>query len=173
MLSNYAGSFEIIIDATGALEIDGLGPEKSLMSINQDHLTNAFLVNAIGPALVIRHFSPLLAKRASIYAKLSARVGSINDNKKGGWYGYRASKAALNMLLQTAAIELQRKNMNIRVVALQPGTVRSRLSNPFVGTHTHLLEPLDSVSAMLEAMKHLSIKSGAHFIDFMGNEIPW
>ena len=173
LLSNSAGPFEIIIDATGALEIDGLGPEKSLMSINQDHLTNAFLVNAIGPALVIRHFSPLLAKRASIYAKLSARVGRINDNKKGGWYGYRASKAALNMLLQTAAIELQRKNMNIRVVALQPGTVRSRLSNPFVGTHTHLLEPQDSVSAMLEAMKHLSIKSGAHFIDFMGNEIPW
>jgi NAD(P)-dependent dehydrogenase (short-subunit alcohol dehydrogenase family) len=172
-MSKSVGLFEIIIDATGALEIDGLGPEKSLMSLNQDHLTQAFLVNAIGPALAIRHFSPLLAKGASIYAKLSARVGSITDNKKGGWYGYRASKAALNMLLQTAAIELQRKNMNIRVVALQPGTVRSRLSNPFVGTHTHLLEPQNSVSATLQAMTHLSIKSGAHFIDFMGNEIPW
>jgi len=167
------GPFEIIIDATGALEIDGLGPEKSLMSLNQDRLMKSFLINAIGPALVLRHFSPLLSKGASIYAKLSARVGSTTDNKKGGWYGYRASKAALNMLLQTAAIELQRKNMNTRVVALQPGTVRSRLSNPFVGTHTHLLEPRDSVSAMLEVMKHLSIKSGAHFVDFMGNEIPW
>lgn len=172
-LADSLGPFEIIIDATGALEIDGLGPEKSLMSLNQDRLMKSFAINAIGPALVLRHFSPLLSKGASIYAKLSARVGSITDNKKGGWYGYRASKAALNMLLQTAAIELQRKNMNIRVVALQPGTVRSRLSNPFVGTHTYLLEPQDSVSAMLEAMKHLSIKSGAHFIDFMGNEIPW
>ena len=172
-LAGSLGPFEIIIDATGALEIDGLGPEKSLMSLNQDRLMKSFVINAIGPALVLRHFSPLLSKGASIYAKLSARVGSITDNKKGGWYAYRASKAALNMLLQTAAIELQRKNMNTRVVALQPGTVRSRLSNPFVGTHTHLLEPQDSVSAMLEAMKHLSIKSGAHFIDFMGNEIPW
>jgi len=172
-LADSLGPFEIIIDATGALEIDGLGPEKSLMSLNQDRLMKSFAINAIGPALVLRHFSPLLSKGASIYAKLSARVGSITDNKKGGWYGYRASKAALNMLLQTAAIELQRKNMHTRVVALQPGTVRSRLSNPFVGTHTYLLEPQDSVSAMLEAMKHLSIKSGAHFIDFMGNEIPW
>ena len=172
-LSTSAGPFDIIIDATGALEIDGLGPEKSLMGLNQHHLMQSFLVNAIGPALVIRHFSPLLSKGASIYAKLSARVGSIADNKKGGWYGYRASKAALNMLLQTAAIELQRKNTHMRVVALQPGTVRSKLSNPFVGTHTHLLEPENSVSSMLEAMKHLSVRSGAHFVDFMGNEIPW
>jgi NAD(P)-dependent dehydrogenase (short-subunit alcohol dehydrogenase family) len=172
-LVNSLGPFEIIIDATGALEIEGWGPEKSLASLNQDRLMKSFLINAIGPALVIRHFSPLLSKGASIYTKLSARVGSIGDNKKGGWYGYRASKAALNMLLQTAAIELQRKNMNVRVVALQPGTVRSRLSNPFVGAHTDLLDPMDSVSSTLEAMKHLTLKSGAHFIDFKGNEIAW
>jgi len=172
-LAGSLGPFEIIIDATGALEIDGLGPEKSLTSLTQDRLMQSFSINAIGPALVIRHFSPLLSKGVSIYAKLSARVGSIADNKKGGWYGYRASKAALNMLLQTAAIELQRKNMNLRVVALQPGTVRSKLSNPFVSNHTNLQEPQDSVSSMLEAMKHLTIRSGAHFIDFKGNEIPW
>jgi len=167
------GPFEILIDATGALEIEGRGPEKSLMSLSQDHLMKSFAINAIGPALVIRHFSPLLSKGASIYAKLSARVGSIGDNKKGGWYGYRASKAALNMLLQTAAIELQRKNINLRVVAMQPGTVRSKLSNPFVGAHTNLLEPQDSVSSILEAMKHLTLRSGAHFIDYKGSEIPW
>ena len=167
------GPFEIIVDATGALEIDGVGPEKSLNSLNHEHLTQAFLVNAIGPALVLRHFSPLLTKGASTYAKLSARVGSISDNKKGGWYGYRASKAALNMMLQTAAIELQRKNIDLRVVALQPGTVRSKLSSPFVGSQTHLLEPHTSVLGMLTALKNLSVKSGAHFIDYTGNEIPW
>ena len=154
-------------------EFEVRGPEKSLISLNQDHLMKSFAINAIGPALVIRHFSPLLSKGASIYAKLSARVGSIGDNKKGGWYGYRASKAALNMLLQTAAIELQRKNENMRVIALQPGTVRSKLSNPFVGAHTNLLEPQDSVSSILEAMKHMTLRSGAHFIDYKGKEIAW
>jgi len=173
ILSSSLGPFEIIVDATGALEIDGLGPEKSLNSLEPEHLSKAFWVNAIGPALVLRHFAPLLAKGGSIYAKLSARVGSISDNKKGGWYGYRASKAALNMMLQTAAIELQRKNTNLRVVALQPGTVRSQFSQPFVGSQTHLLEPRDSVLGMLSALKNLPVKSGAQFIDYQGNEIPW
>jgi NAD(P)-dependent dehydrogenase (short-subunit alcohol dehydrogenase family) len=172
-VSSAMGPFEIIVDATGALEINGVGPEKSLNSLNSEHLTQAFLVNAIGPALVLRHFTPLLAKGGSIYAKLSARVGSISDNKKGGWYGYRSSKAALNMMLQTAAIELQRKNIDMRVVALQPGTVRSKLSQPFVSAQTHLLEPRDSVLGMLSALKNLPVKSGAQFIDYQGNEIPW
>lgn len=172
-VSSAMGPFEIIVDATGALEIDGVGPEKSLNSLDVEHLTKAFLVNTIGPALVLRHFAPLLAKGGAIYAKLSARVGSISDNKKGGWYGYRASKAALNMMLQTAAIELQRKNTNLRVVALQPGTVRSQLSQPFVSSQTHLLEPLDSVLGMLSALKNLPVKSGAQFIDYQGNDIPW
>jgi len=168
-----AGPFAIIVDATGALEIQGVGPEKSLNSLNPEQLMQAFLVNAIGPSMVLRHFAPLLAKGSSIYAKLSARVGSIADNKKGGWYGYRASKAALNMMLQTAAIELQRKNTNLRVVALQPGTVRSKLSNPFSSSQMHLLEPHDSVNGMLTALKNLPVMSGAHFIDYQGVEIPW
>ena len=172
-LSGSSGPFAIIIDATGALEIQGVGPEKSLNSLNAEQLTQAFLVNAIGPSLVLRHFSLLLANGASIYAKPSARVGSISDNKKGGWYGYRASKAALNMMLQTAAIELQRKNTNLRVVALQPGTVRSKLSNPFASSQMHLLEPHESVLGMLTALNNLPVKSGAHFIDYQGNEIPW
>ena len=172
-LSGSSGPFAIIIDATGALEIQGVGPEKSLNSLNAEQLTQSFLVNAIGPSLVLRHFSPLLASGASLYAKLSARVGSISDNKKGGWYGYRASKAALNMMLQTAAIELQRKNTNLRVVAQQPGTVRSKLSNPFASSQMNLLEPHESVLGMLTALKNLPVKSGAHFIDYQGNEIPW
>jgi NAD(P)-dependent dehydrogenase (short-subunit alcohol dehydrogenase family) len=172
-LSREKGPFEIIIDATGALNIHGVGPEKSLNGLNSDHLMQSMRVNAIGPALVMRHFSPLLAKGSSVYAKLSARVGSIADNKKGGWYGYRASKAALNMMLQTAAIELQRKNPTLRVVALQPGTVRSKLSEPYTSSQVHLLEPDASVLGMLTALKALPAKTGAHFVDHKGSEIPW
>ena len=172
-LARAMGPFAIIVDATGALNIQGVGPEKSLGSVNADHLTQSFLVNAIGPALVMRHFAPLLDKGSSVYAKLSARVGSIADNKKGGWYGYRASKAALNMMLQTAAIELQRKNPTLRVVALQPGTVRSKLSEPYTSSQVHLLEPDESVLGMLTALKALPAKTGAHFVDYKGAEIPW
>lgn len=143
-----AGPYHLIVDATGALTI-------------------------IGPVPVLRHFAPLLAPGPCIYAKLSARVGSITDNHKGGWYGYRASKAALNMLLQTAAIELQRKNAQLRVVALQPGTVRSELSHPFSTGVTKLLEPSESVAGMLVALQNLQPRQGAHFIDNHGKEIPW
>ena len=172
-LSNLSGPYEIIIDATGALNIDGVGPEKSLNSLQADLLMQSMRINAIGPAMVLRHFAPLLAKGASVYAKLSARVGSIEDNKKGGWYGYRASKAALNMLLQTAAIELQRKNPNMRVVALQPGTVRSKLSSPHVNAQSQLLDPQESVLGMLSTLRALPAKSGAYFVDYKGVQIPW
>jgi NAD(P)-dependent dehydrogenase (short-subunit alcohol dehydrogenase family) len=172
-LSSGQGPYQIIIDATGAIAINGIGPEKALSGLNPDHLMQAFLINAIGPALVLRHFSPLLAKGASVYAKLSARVGSITDNKKGGWYGYRSSKAALNMILQSAAIELQRKNPDLRVVALQPGTVKSKLSQPFTSTYSQILEPAQSVSGMLDVLKALQAKSGAYFLDYKGLEIPW
>jgi NAD(P)-dependent dehydrogenase (short-subunit alcohol dehydrogenase family) len=168
-----SGPFNIIVDATGALVIDGVGPEKSLSSLRDKHLMRSFQLNAIGPALVLQAFAPLLAKGPAIYAKLSARVGSISDNKKGGWYGYRASKAALNMLLQTAAIELQRKNPELRVVALQPGTVKSALSQPFTGSTTPVLDPSTSVEGMLAALKQLPVHTGAQFIDYKGEAIVW
>ena len=172
-LSSAKGPYEIIIDATGAIAINGVGPEKALHNVRPDQLMQSFLVNAIGPAMVLRYFSPLLASGSSVYAKLSARVGSITDNGKGGWYGYRSSKAALNMLLQTAAIELQRKNPNLCVVALQPGTVKSKLSEPFANNSVALLEPRESVAGMLGALRALQPKSGAYFLDHKGLEIPW
>jgi NAD(P)-dependent dehydrogenase (short-subunit alcohol dehydrogenase family) len=171
--SAKAGPYHLIVDATGALTINGVGPEKSLTALQPDLLAKAFQLNAIGPVMVLRHFAPLLAPGPSIYAKLSARVGSITDNRKGGWYGYRASKAALNMLLQTAAIELQRKNGPLRVVALQPGTVQSELSRPFSAGVASLLEPAQSVAGMLAVLKNLQHRQGAHFVDYQGNEIPW
>jgi NAD(P)-dependent dehydrogenase (short-subunit alcohol dehydrogenase family) len=167
------GPYDVIIDATGALTIDGVGPEKALSSMRSDVMTRNFQINAIGPVMLLRHFAPLLASGPSIYAKLSARVGSISDNTKGGWYGYRAAKAALNMLLQTAAIELQRKNAQLRVVALQPGTVRSDLSHAFSSAVPHLLEPSESVAGMLAALKQLTPRSGAHYVDYKGEPIDW
>ena len=167
------GPYHVIIDATGALTIRNAGPEKSLTSVQQDTLLDNFHINAVGPILVLRHFASLLASGHSIYGKLSARVGSISDNKKGGWYGYRAAKAALNMLLQTAAIELQRKNPQLRVVALQPGTVRSNLSIAFASSVPHLLEPEEAVAGMLSALKTLPSQAGAHYIDYQGATIDW
>lgn len=167
------GPFEVIIDATGALTVEGVGPEKSLPSVREDVLLRQFQINAIGPLLAVRHFAPLLASGSSIYAKLSARVGSISDNQKGGWYGYRAAKAALNMYLQTAAIELQRKNPELRVVALQPGTVRSELSKMFSASVPQLLEPQESVTGMWSALRSLPVKAGASFVDHKGEHIGW
>jgi len=171
--SAAGGPYHLIVDATGALSIDGVGPEKSLAAVRPDILAKAFQLNAIGPLMMLRYFAPLLSPGPSIYAKLSARVGSITDNHKGGWYGYRASKAALNMLLQTAALELQRKHPDLRVVALQPGTVRSTLSQPFSAGVSKLLEPTESVVGMLAALQVLQVRQGAHFVDYQGNEIPW
>jgi NAD(P)-dependent dehydrogenase (short-subunit alcohol dehydrogenase family) len=166
------GPYQLIIDATGALVIDGHGPEKHLGALSHDHLVRAFEINTIGPALLIKHLAPLLAANRSIYAKLSARVGSISDNHKGGWYGYRASKAALNMVLQSAAIELARRHPDTIVAALQPGTVASRLSAPFAAAGTAIHAEV-SVRGMLNTLDQLRPTQRAQFYDYRGQEIAW
>ena len=167
------GPFHIIVDATGALTIDGVGPEKSLKALDAEQFIRALHINTVGPAMLLQHFAPLMAPGLAVYAKLSARVGSISDNRSGGWYSYRASKAAMNMVLQTAAIELQRRNPQWQFIALQPGTVRSALSAPFAAGVKQLLEPEASVAAMVHAMMQLPIQAGAQFIDYRGQTIPW
>ncbi len=179
------GPFDCIIDATGALVLelavsdqnDTLvtlkGPEKNLAALNSTQLMMAFMVNTIGPALLLKNLASSLAKGPCVYAKLSARVGSIEDNQKGGWYGYRASKAAFNMMLQTAAIELQRKNPETKVVALQPGTVVSSLSKDFIHSRTPCVSVEDSVAGMWLALVHSEVKKGAQFLDYKGQSIPW
>ena len=164
--------FELIIDATGALTMDDQGPEKSLQSIHAANLSKSLLINCIGPTVLLKNLVPCLSRNKCIYAKLSARVGSISDNKLGGWYSYRASKAAFNMVLQTAAIEHHRRNKKAVFVALQPGTVASVHSHPFVQS-LDAMSANDSVSQMLKAMERLQPKSGAHFIDFKGQDILW
>ncbi len=166
------GPLHLVLDATGALTIDGRGPEKRLDELDGAALLRAFEVNAVGPALLIKHLAPLLATgQRVVWAKLSARVGSIEDNAKGGWYGYRASKAALNMFLQTAAIEIARKRPLAVVAALQPGTVRSRLSQPFVGDKA--LDPTVSAQRLLNVLDTLEPAGRAHFVDHLGQVIPW
>jgi NAD(P)-dependent dehydrogenase (short-subunit alcohol dehydrogenase family) len=166
------GPFHLVLDATGALTLNGRGPEKRLDELDAAHLLNALHLNAVGPSLLLKHFSPLLASgERVIWGKLSARVGSIEDNSKGGWYGYRAAKAALNMLLQTGAIEIARRRPLAVVAALQPGTVQSALSQPFVGHDA--LRPEDAAQRLLSVLDALQPTGRAQFVDHQGQPIPW
>ena len=166
------GPFHLVLDATGALTLNGRGPEKRLDELDAAHLLHALHLNAVGPSLLLKHFSPLLASgERVIWGKLSARVGSIEDNRKGGWYGYRAAKAALNMLLQTASIEIARRRPLAVVAALQPGTVQSALSQPFVGQDA--LHPNESAQRLLATLDGLQPTVRAQFVDHQGQHIPW
>ena len=121
-----------IIIATGILHTSSFGPEKSIRDISVNKFVEVLTVNTIGPALVGKYFLPLLNKKnKSVMAFLSARVGSISDNKLGGWYSYRASKSALNQVIKNFSIEIRRTNLNAVIIGLQPGTVKSKLSEPF------------------------------------------
>ena len=167
------GPFELIIDATGALTIDGIGPERRLRDLDPARLARAFAVNAIGPALLSKHFIPQLPTRSRcLFATLSARVGSIGDNRKGGWYGYRASKAALNMLLRTAAVEACRQRPEAVFAALQPGTVRSPLSAPFLAG-AEAMDPDESAARLLAVLDALPASGAAVFVDYQGRPIEW
>jgi len=121
-----------IIIATGILHTSSFGPEKSIRDISVNKFVEVLTVNTIGPALVGKYFLPLLNKKnKSVMAFLSARVGSISDNKLGGWYSYRASKSALNQVIKNFSIEIRRTNLNAVIIGLQPGTIKSKLSEPF------------------------------------------
>jgi NAD(P)-dependent dehydrogenase (short-subunit alcohol dehydrogenase family) len=166
------GPFHLLLDATGALTVNGRGPEKRLDELDASHLLAALHLNAVGPGLLLKHFAPLLATgQRVIWGKLSARVGSIEDNRKGGWYGYRAAKAALNMLLQTSAIEIARRRPLAVVVALQPGTVQSGLSQPFVGDDA--MRPDEAARRLLAVLDGLQPTGRAQFVDHQGQAISW
>jgi len=165
------GPFTRIIDATGALTIDGVGPEKRLADLDPEVLARTFAVNAIGPALLLKHFSGLLPRSGRcVFATLSARVGSIGDNFLGGWYGYRASKAALNQFFRTACVEIARKRPEAVVLALHPGTVRTGLSAPFIGPQKGMTAE-ESACHLLRVMD-AATQSGV-FLDYAGKTIPW
>jgi NAD(P)-dependent dehydrogenase (short-subunit alcohol dehydrogenase family) len=172
-----AGPLDLVIVASGLLHRgEKLTPEKSMRELDADKLIEVMRVNAIGPALVAKHFLPLLRRdRKTVFAALSARVGSIADNRLGGWAAYRGSKAALNMLLRTLAIEHARKRPESVVVALHPGTVATALSEPFVGklSNERLFTPDQSAAYLLGVIDGLAPADTGGFFAWDGKAIEF
>lgn len=167
---------EQVLVATGRLQALGRPPEKSWRHLDAEGLLAAFADNAVGPALVAKHFLPRLPRdRRSIFAALSARVGSIGDNRLGGWYGYRASKAALNQLIHTLAIELARQRPQAVCVALHPGTVDTGLSAPFQAgvSAEQLFTPDYAAERLLAVLEGLTPADSGGFFAWDGQAIPW
>lgn len=164
--------FQLIINTIGILHCADWMPEKKLDDLNAEQLQMLMQINAIGPGLTIKYFSKLLDPTNSVMATLTAKVGSIEDNRLGGWYSYRASKAALNMLIKTASIEFSRAKPNTALVALHPGTVNSRLSKPFKGEQIGR-PPLDAASDMLNVLLSLNKEDSGSFITYSGERLPW
>jgi NAD(P)-dependent dehydrogenase (short-subunit alcohol dehydrogenase family) len=164
----------LVIDATGFLHNDRFQPEKALRQIDPSHMAHSFAVNATGPALLMKHFLPLLARgERAVFATLSARVGSIADNRLGGWYSYRAAKAALNQLVRTASIELARTHRDAICVALHPGTVKTRLSSPFAKTGLDVQTPEESATRLLGVLDALTPSQTGLLFDHMGVQIAF
>ncbi len=168
------GEIRLVIDATGFLHDDGQGPEKSWRQMDAAKLAHAFAINAIGPALIMKHVLPLLPRTGkSVFATLSARVASIEDNRLGGWYSYRASKTALNQLVRTAAVELARRSPNAVCIALHPGTVETGLSTPFQKGGLQVQSPQTAALRMLDVIDGLCPDQSGAFLDHLGATIPW
>ena len=166
--------FSTILVTTGLLHAPDVSPERALRDLDAASLTRLFAVNAIGPALVARYFVPLLPREGRCsFAALSARVGSIGDNRLGGWYGYRASKAALNMLIRTLAIELARTRPDAVCVALHPGTVDTGLSKPFQKAvpPERLFTPDRSATHLLDVLERLGPAQSGRCFAWDGAEI--
>lgn len=163
--------YQLILHAAGLLHREDIKPEKSYTSIEADALQAIFQVNTLGPALILRHFLPLLDAHGAM-AMLSAKVGSIGDNRLGGWYAYRASKAALNMLIKTAAIELARTRPQTRLLSLHPGTVISGLSQPFKGASAARPASL-AARELLSLIDRLAPADSGNFFAYNGERLPW
>jgi NAD(P)-dependent dehydrogenase (short-subunit alcohol dehydrogenase family) len=172
-LSGVDGPFHRIVVATGGLEIDGNGPEKSFRELDADRLMAQFRLNAMGPALVLKHVMPLIPRDGrAVLAVLSARVGSIGDNRLGGWHAYRAAKAAVNQIVHGAAIELARTHKQAIAVALHPGTVQTELTRKYVGRHP-AVPPPEAARNLIRVMDGLDVGDTGGFFDWVGKVIPW
>jgi NAD(P)-dependent dehydrogenase (short-subunit alcohol dehydrogenase family) len=169
-------NIDMVIVATGMLHDKEIYPEKSLNDLLPEKFQKLFNINTIAPAMVAKYFIPKLNKSSkSIFVALSARVGSISDNYLGGWYAYRASKAALNMILKNIAIETARSNKNAIIVGLHPGTVASKLSKPFQKSVSKdkLFTAEYSVQKMLNVIDNLTISDSGNIIDFNAIKIDY
>ncbi len=164
----------LLIDASGILHDGGMQPEKTWRDLTPESLAKAFQINASGPALLMKHFLPLIPREEkAAFATLSAKVGSIGDNRIGGWYAYRASKAALNQLVRCAAIELGRRKREALCLALHPGTVDTGLSAPFSTKGLPLQQPRESAARLLMVIDGLDASASGGFYAYDGEALPW
>ena len=172
------GRLDLLLNVTGLLHdaSTGMSPERSLRELNLEHMRRSIEVNAIGPALVIKHMHSLMRHgQRAVIANLSARVGSIGDNRLGGWYGYRAAKAAQNQITRTASIELGRKAPKLLCVALHPGTVDTQLSQPFQGNVKpgKLFDVPRAAAQLLDVLDGLGPEDTGTFWDWAGEPVVW
>ncbi|MEL6519590.1 MAG: SDR family NAD(P)-dependent oxidoreductase [Pseudomonadota bacterium] len=167
------GPFDLIITATGALEINGTGPEKSLKQLDPQAMAAQFALNCIGPSLVLKHSLPLIARgRRAVLATLSARVGSISDNALGGWVSYRTAKAAVNQVIRTTAIELARSHKQAICVALHPGTVATPFTEKYLSRYPSV-SPDQAANNLLTVIDGLTTDQTGQFFDWKGATVPW
>ena len=172
-LGGLDGGFDLIFVASGALEIDGFAPEKTIKALDPAAMEAQFRLNAIGPAMVLKHGLRLLPRdRRAVFAVLSARVGSIGDNRLGGWISYRTAKAAVNQVVHTASIELARTHARAVCVALHPGTVATRFTEKYLGRHP-AVAPDEAAANLLAVIDGLVPDQTGGFFDWAGKEVPW
>ena len=171
-LSRVEGPFDLVLITSGILAAKGKRPEKSLSAIDAASMAEVMAVNAIGPALILRHAARLLPKsERSVFAVLTARVGSIGDNGLGGWYSYRAAKAAANQIVHTAAIEIARQRKLAVVVALHPGTVETPFTKGYPGHRK--VTPDEAARNILSVLDGLTPAETGGFFDWAGERVPW
>ncbi len=164
----------LLVVATGFLHGDQGQPERSFANLDSAYLDHVFKINTLGPALVMKHFLPLLPKTGRCVAGfISAKVGSISDNALGGWYGYRASKAALNQLVKTSAIEMARRNKESVCVSLHPGTVATGLSEPFAKTGLNVRPASTAAAELLAVLAGLQALDTGCLVDYQGQKLPF
>ncbi len=173
VLGGLDGPHDLVFVATGALEINGHAPEKALRQVSAPGFMEQFAVNAMGPALIMKHAARLLPRdRRAVFAALSARVGSIGDNRRGGWYAYRMAKAALNQFVHGAAIELARSHRESICVALHPGTVETPLTAKYAGNHP-TVTPDQAARHLLGVIDGLTPAETGLFFDWAGKRVEW
>ena len=163
----------LVINATGTLHKPH-PPEKSWAQLDGATMAEVFAINTLGPALLMKHLLPLFPRLGkAVFSTLSAKVGSIGDNRLGGWYSYRASKAALNQMVRTAAIELRRRHPDALCVALHPGTVETGLSTPFAKTGLNVVSPALAATRLLQVIDGLGASDSGGFFNHDGTALPW
>ncbi len=172
-LDDLQGPFDLVLVASGALEINGAQPEKTMRAVTARAMMDQFALNTVGPALILGRAHRLLPRdRRSMIAVLSARVGSIGDNRMGGWVSYRAAKAAVNQVVHTASIELARTHKQAICVALHPGTVKTEFTRKYLGRHP-AVAPDEAAENLLHVMGALTQDDTGGFFDWAGKRVPW